>query len=100
MIPKAILSPQAEEDLSDIGVYTEKQWGKRQRKKYIAQLINRIQRLAKNPALGRQRHELPQAPYSYHEGRHVIFYRLTTESIEVIRVLYDAMDFSRHFQQN
>lgn len=29
MIPKAIISPQAEEDLSDIGVYTEKQWGKR-----------------------------------------------------------------------
>ncbi len=57
MIPKAIISPQAEEDLSDIGVYTEKQWGKRQRKKYVAQLINGIQRLAKNPALaGKDRH--------------------------------------------
>jgi len=49
MMPKAILSPQAEEDLSDIGAYTEKQWGKRQRKKYIAQLINKIKKLAKNP---------------------------------------------------
>jgi toxin ParE1/3/4 len=101
MRPKqAILSPHAEEDLSDIGVYTEKQWGKRQRQKYITQLINRIKRLAKNPALGRQRYELLQTPYSYHEGRHVIFYRLTAESIEVIRVLHDSMDFPRHFQQN
>jgi toxin ParE1/3/4 len=100
MTPKAIISPQAEEDLSDIGVYTEKQWGKRQRKKYIAQLINSIKRLAKNPALGRQRLELPHAPYSYHEGRHVIFYRLAPENIEVIRVLHDSMDFPRHLQQN
>jgi toxin ParE1/3/4 len=100
MTPQAIISLQAEEDLSDIGAYTEEQWGKRQCQKYIAQLINGINRLAKSPTLGRQRHELPQAPFSHHEGRHVIFYRLLDENIEVIRVLHDSMDFQRHLQQN
>jgi plasmid stabilization system protein ParE len=33
---------------------------------------------------------------SYHEGRHVIFYRPITTGREVIRILHDGMDFSRH----
>jgi toxin ParE1/3/4 len=98
MTPDIIISPDARMDLIGIGIYTEKQWGKRQRKKYLDQLNRIIQRLAKNPTQGgRQRHELPDAPYGYHEGRHVIFYRPTSNGIEVIRVLHDSMDFSRHF---
>jgi toxin ParE1/3/4 len=91
-----IISPKARLDLIDIGIYTEEQWGKRQRKKYLNQLESRIKRLAKNPAQGRQYHELPNAPYGYHEGRHVIFYRLNSDGIEIVRVLHDSMDFLRH----
>jgi toxin ParE1/3/4 len=52
--------------------------------------------LAHQPAFGRKRNDLSGAPTSFHEGRHVIFYRPTSEGIEVLRVLHDAMDFSRH----
>lgn len=45
-----IISPKARLDLIDIGIYTEEQWGKRQRKKYLNQLESRIKKLAKNPA--------------------------------------------------
>ncbi len=48
--------------------------------------------------MGRKREEIIGTPYSYHEGRHVIFYRTTTEGIELMRVLHDAMDFPRHFK--
>ncbi|MCI0697523.1 type II toxin-antitoxin system RelE/ParE family toxin [candidate division KSB1 bacterium] len=97
MTSRLIISPNARMDLIGIGIYTEKQWGKRQRKKYLNQLESKIRRLAKNPAQGRQHHELPEAPYGYHEGRHVIFYRLTSDGIEIIRILHDSMDFLRHF---
>ncbi len=97
MTPRIIITPKARKDLVAIGSYTEKQWGKGQRKKYLAQLNTRIQRLAQNPEHGRLYHELPRAPRGYHEGRHVIFYLPLPRGIEIIRVLYDAMDFSSHF---
>lgn len=94
---KIIVSPKARKDLISIATYTDKQWGQKQRKKYLAQLKTRIQKLAKNPTLGRQHHELPESPYGYNEGRHVIFYRPTANGIEIIRVLHGAMDFIQHF---
>jgi toxin ParE1/3/4 len=54
--------------------------------------------LADHPARGRKRFDLPGVPMSFHEGKHVIFYRPTKEGIEVLRVLHDAMDFPRHFE--
>jgi toxin ParE1/3/4 len=97
MKPHIIISPKATRDLIRIATYTDKQWGQKQRKKYLEQLKTRIQKLAKTPTLGRQHHELPESPYGYNEGRHVIFYRLTAHGIEIIRVLHDAMDFIQHF---
>jgi toxin ParE1/3/4 len=94
---EVILSPEAEEDLKDIGIFTEKHWGRKQRKKYLAQLGKRMDFLAAHPAHGKKRHNLPDTPYSYHEGKHVIFFRAVPNGIEVIRVLHDAMDFPRHF---
>jgi toxin ParE1/3/4 len=95
---KIIISPLARTDLAEIGIYTEKHWGKQQRKNYLDQLKNRIHRLVKNPSQGRQYHELPKSPYGYHEGRYVIFYRPTANGIEIIRVLHDSMDFPRHLK--
>ena len=91
-----IISPKARRDLIDIGRYTEKQWGNTQRKKYLAQLKERFEKLAQLPSLGRRRDELPEAPLGYHEGRHVIFYRPLADDIEIVRVLHDSMDFGRH----
>lgn len=96
MRPRVIISPKARRDLIDIGRYTEKQWGNTQRKKYLAQLKARFEKLAQHPSLGRRRDELPEAPLGYHEGRHVIFYRPLADDIEIVRVLHDSMDFSRH----
>ena len=94
-----IISPTAKRELREIGIYTEKQWGRQQRQQYVARLNNRVLKSAEHPTYGRQRHNLPGAPYSYHEGRHVIFYRIVPNGIEVIRVLHDAVDFPRRFSR-
>jgi toxin ParE1/3/4 len=93
---RANLSPKAKRDLRNIGTYTERKWGQNQRIKYTDQLYDRIDDLVLNPDKGRKRPDLPGNPYSYHEGRHVIFYRQPPEAIEIIRVLHDSMDFKRH----
>ena len=91
------LTPEADADLSEIWDYTDRNWGRNQARRYLTQLENRIGVLAEKPGLGRMRHDIPGEPMSYHECRHVIFYRTSAEGIEVLRVLHDVMDFPRHF---
>ncbi len=98
MKKKVKITPIARSDLREISHNTDKQWGRNQRFKYIKQLQDRFVYLAENPQRGKKRDEIVGVPYSYHEGRHVIFYRTTAEGIEILRILHDSMDFPRHFQ--
>ena len=98
MQKKATITPIARLDLKDISHYTDKKWGRRQRLKYLKQLKDRFLFLANNPQIGKKRDEIIGSPYSFHEGRHVIFYRTSAEGIEILRVLHDSMDFPRHFK--
>ena len=93
-----VLTREADADLVGIWDYTELNWGRKQARKYLTQLARRIGALAEKPDQGKHRYDLPGAPMSYHEGRHVIFYRKTRNGIEIIRVLHDSMDFPPHFK--
>ena len=93
---KIIVSLKAKDDLKEIGVYTDKKWGRKQRIKYLTQLNDRLSYLLENPSFGRKRVDLPDSPLSYHEARHIIFYRVTKSGIEIIRVLHESMDFPKH----
>jgi toxin ParE1/3/4 len=95
---KFLITPKARADLRDISRYTDKKWGRQQRFNYIKQLQDRFSYLANKPQRGKKRDEIIGSPYSYHEGRHVIFYRITSAGIEIMRVLHDSMDFPRHFK--
>ncbi|NUO83564.1 type II toxin-antitoxin system RelE/ParE family toxin [candidate division KSB1 bacterium] len=93
---QVIISPEAENDLKEIGIFTENNWGRKQRKKYLAQLVERMHFLAAHRALVKRRYDLPDSPYCFHEGKHVIFFREVPQGIEIIRVLHEVMDFSLH----
>lgn len=93
-----ILTREADADLESIWDYSETNWGRKQARKYLTQLEKRFIFLAKRPDMGRSRYDIPGSPLSFHEGRHVIFYRKAKEGVEIIRVLHDSMDFARHFR--
>jgi toxin ParE1/3/4 len=97
-MPSYILTSRADGDLEEIWDYTEQTWSRTQARIYLTKLENRMIALAQHPTSGRKRYDLPGEPMSFHEGRHVIFYRPTQEGIEVLRVLHDAMDFPRHLE--
>ncbi len=92
------LTLEADIDLDGIWEYTYLQWGKNQAGKYLGKLEERFIALAENPNIGKQRYELAGSPMSTHCGRHVIFYRIVNEEIEIVRVLHDSMDFPRHLK--
>jgi toxin ParE1/3/4 len=93
---KLRITTQANQDLLDIGEYTEREWGNEQREKYIKQLFDRINWLSRNPQLGKPRPEIKEGDYSFSEGKHLIFYFFDDEKLTVIAILHERMDFVRH----
>jgi len=53
--------------------------------------------VAAQPTIGRACPELRAGYYRYPSGSHVLFYRVTSEGIDIVRVLHERIDFSRHF---
>ena len=90
------ITTQANQDLLDIGEYTEREWGYDQRGKYIKQLFDRINWLSEHPHLGKPRPEIKEGDFSYNEGKHQIFYFCDDQTQTVIVVLHQQMDFARH----
>ena len=49
-MPRYRVSQRAKEDLRQIGLYTQREWGKEQRRKYLSGLDNKFSFLADSPA--------------------------------------------------
>jgi toxin ParE1/3/4 len=91
-----ILSPLAEIDLEDIWVYTLQNWSLDQADKYQAELIAAIEALASGNKVGREASDIRGGYMKYAVGRHFLFYRLTGDDVDVIRILHRQMDVSAH----
>lgn len=92
---------QADEDLFDIYIYTYETWGSDQAVKYTNGLKAAINRLSQEPNRPGtvDRSSLRQGYRSYHQQRHLIFYRVVADDIEIIRILHDNMDALRHLAE-
>jgi len=89
-------SIQAEEDLTDIWIYTLQEWGVDQADRYIDELEAGLARLESNPKLGRSREQLRRGYFSLRLNEHVAFYVVTASVIRIVRVLHSRMDPDRH----
>ncbi|MPV55758.1 plasmid stabilization protein ParE [Burkholderia sp. HI2761] len=80
------LAPLAELDLEDIWRYTVEHGSLEQADHYHRDLIGIMEALARGKKAGLR----------YAVGAHVVFYRETNDTIDVIRVLDQRMDIERH----
>jgi toxin ParE1/3/4 len=60
-------------------------------------LIETIEALTEEPSLGRDAEEIRPGYRRQNAGSHVIFYRLATYGIEVVRILHQRMNLTSHF---
>jgi toxin ParE1/3/4 len=90
-----VLKPRAHADLDEIWNYTADRWGLEQAETYIRQLWKDIQTVADNPSLGQECAEVRPGYRKYPSGSHVLFYRLTDDGIDVVRILHERMDYER-----
>ncbi len=93
-----LLSESAQQDIISIRNYTMERWGKAQTDKYLSLLEQRLEWLANNSILGKQRDEIKEGYISFPEGRHIIFYRVTESGIEVMGVIHQSEDIDAHFK--
>lgn len=94
----AILSPDAQADFSDILLYTWQQWGEEQRDRYEAILVRSIAALAEVPESGAPRPRLFPGRRVRLAGNHLLYYRLMDDMVEVVRILHERTDPTRHLK--
>ncbi len=98
MKKKAYLSGQAEADLDDIWLYVA-QDSIRYADRLIAEIHDKCELLASSPDLGRRRDELRPSIRSFPYGDYVIFYRHSSDGIDVVRVLSGHRDIATIFRE-
>jgi toxin ParE1/3/4 len=89
------LTPLAEADLEDIWRYTFEHWSLEQANQYHRDLVATMQALARGDKSGRVC-SVRDGYLQYAAGSHIVFYRETARTLDVIRVLHQRMDIDRH----
>jgi toxin ParE1/3/4 len=88
----------AESDLIDIWVYSFGEWDDVQTDKYLDELNAAIDSLAGNPYLGVRRDNVREGYRASSVNQHAVYYRLSGNSVDVVRVLHGQMDPNRHLE--
>jgi toxin ParE1/3/4 len=91
-----ILSPRARGDLDDIWSYTRRTWGVRQAELYIRTIQAAVNAVADEPQLAKSCEHVRKGYFRYPAGSHMLFFRLSRNGIDVVRILHRKMDFKRH----
>ena len=86
------LSPLAERDLEDIWTYTLHSWSREQADEYHGDIIAAIEDLVRGDRKARDARDIRPGYFKYAVGRHLLFFRFTADSLDVIRVLHQSMD--------
>ena len=91
------VTPRAYQDLLNIGRYSERNWGRKQRNRYLQALETRFQWLANNPLLGKKRNDIAPDYYSFLQGQHVVFYLISQHGIDIIGIPHQEIDIDSYF---
>jgi toxin ParE1/3/4 len=96
---RVILSPEAAEDLLAIWAFGAREWSPEQADRYLRDIDDMLERVRENPKLGHKRDDLIPGLRSILVRPHLIFYRQTTQAIQIARVLHDRLDTIMYFRQ-
>ena len=90
------LRQSARDDLKDIARYTLKHHGKVQRDRYLNGLKERFELLGENPNFGRSRDDVKIGCHCSDYNKHVVFYVIQNDYVEILAILHERMIPERH----
>ncbi|MBX9773110.1 MAG: type II toxin-antitoxin system RelE/ParE family toxin [Xanthobacteraceae bacterium] len=92
-----VLSPRAQADLDQIWNYTAERWDEDQADRYVLVIRAAIEAVVRDPRRGRACDHIRSGYRKYPAGSHMLFFRVISDGIDVVRILHQSMDFERHF---
>ena len=92
------LALEADQDIEAIASYTFEAWGEQQTELYLDSLAEVFLKIAESPHLGRERKEIQSGIFSRNHQKHIIFYRVSVDWVEILRVLHHARDVDGVFE--
>ena len=95
---RLVLSPPAQQDLQSIYQFGLRIWGPNQSSAYLHDLKEYLWILTTQPIMGVERTELAVGMRSFPVKSHVVFYRVETNQVQIVRVLHGRQDPHRHIK--
>jgi toxin ParE1/3/4 len=92
------ISPAADQDLSEIFDYTAENYGTSQAVVYLEALHQVFVELGAAPEMGRKRDEIRRGLRSFPKNSHMIFYRIRSRRVWIVRVISMQRDIMRIFK--
>ncbi|MDT7827393.1 type II toxin-antitoxin system RelE/ParE family toxin [Pricia sp. S334] len=93
-----VLAEAAKNDLQEIYDFGIYKFGHSQATRYLEGLRGHFEALTKNPDIGKQRDEIKVGLYSLPHVSHIIFYRILTNRIRIVRILHGRSDIPKHLK--
>lgn len=90
------LSGPARRDLEEIGAYTGREWGLRQKSEYLGRIRDKLIALRDHPMAGAPRDDIAEGLRACIVEKHIVFYRDTETALLIVRILHQRMDPPRH----
>jgi toxin ParE1/3/4 len=97
---KIRLTQAVEQQLENIWFYTLSEWGEAQAGQYVSMIEQGIMQLSDNPYIGKARPEIKKDLRSLQIQKHLIFYRVGNETIDIIGILHSRMDSGKWLNEN
>ena len=91
------ISKAAAKDLQSIWLFTKEMWSERQADRYCQLIMNEIQAICMHPHAGMNYGHVRTGYYASKVKSHLIFYRIKSKKLEVIRILHERMDLLQQF---
>ena len=87
-----VISKEALADLDAVWLYTAEKWSLTQADRYYFMIIDEIDFISRNVQSGKSMEYLRKGYRASKVKSHLIFYRISTDGIEIIRILHERMD--------
>ena len=89
---KIVILEEAIQDLEEIWLYTFVTWSQEQADRYHLLITKEFLYLASKPESGKKLDHLRKGYRSAKVKSHYIFYRFTSNELEIVRILHENMD--------
>jgi toxin ParE1/3/4 len=96
---RLLISQAARADIDEIWVHTATEWSIEAANRFRESLSRIFSLLRRNPFAGRSRDELSSGLRSLPVGKYLVFYRVESDAVRVVRVIHGMQDLPARFRQ-